>query len=44
MPRANKTRYIEWHETLSVNVDQMAVFVLINNVGIKINADVNAKN
>ena len=45
MSRANKTRYIEWHETLSVNVDQMAVFVLINNnVGIKINADVNAKN
>ena len=29
---------------VSVNVDQMQLFVIINNVGIKINADVNAKN
>ena len=28
----------------NVNVDQMQVFVIINNVGIKINADVNVKN
>ena len=26
------------------NVDQMQVFVIINNVGLKINADVNVKN
>ena len=26
------------------NVDQMQVFVVINNVGIMINVDVNAKN
>ena len=29
---------------VSVNVDQMQLFVVINNVGIKINADVNANN
>ena len=29
---------------VSVNVDQMQLFVIISNVGIKINADVNAKN
>ena len=29
---------------VNVNVDQMEVFVIIKNVGIKINADVNAKN
>ena len=29
---------------VNVNVDQMQVFVIINNVGIKINADVNVKN
>ena len=29
---------------VSVNVDQMQLFVVVNNVGIKINADVNAKN
>ena len=27
-----------------VNVDWMQVFVIINNVGIQINVDVNAKN
>ena len=31
-------------KNVSVNVDQMQLFVIINNVGIKINADVNAKN
>ena len=29
---------------VNVNVDQMQVFVIISNVGIKINADVNVKN
>ena len=29
---------------VSVNVDQIQLFVIINNVEIKINADVNAKN
>ena len=29
---------------VSVNVVQKQLFVIINNVGIKINADVNAKN
>ena len=29
---------------VNVNVDQMQVFVITNNVGIKINADVNVKN
>ena len=29
---------------VNVNVDQMQLFVIINNVGIKINADVNANN
>ena len=28
----------------SVNLDKMQVFLIINNVGIKINADVNLKN
>ena len=29
---------------VNVHVDQMKVFVTINNVGTKINADVNGKN
>ena len=29
---------------VNVNVDQIEVFVIINNVGIKINENVNAKN
>ena len=29
---------------VNVNVDQIQVFVVINNVGIMINVDVNAKN
>ena len=29
---------------VTVNVDQMQAFVIINNVGIMINAGVNAKN
>ena len=45
MPRINETR----HEYLGirllhVNVDQMQMFVMINTVGIVINADMNARN
>ena len=29
---------------VNVNVDQMQVFVIVNNAGMKINVDVNAKN
>ena len=29
---------------VSINVDQMQLYVIINNVGIKINVDANAKN
>ena len=29
---------------VSVNVDQMAVFVIIDNIGVMINVGVNAKN
>ena len=29
---------------VNVNIDYMQVFIIINNVGIKINADVNTKN
>ena len=42
--RTNETRDIEWHEAVSVNVDQIQAFVIINNVGMMINAGVNAKN
>ena len=43
----NETRRIEWDEYACkwhVNVDSDKVFVMINNVGIMINAGVNAKN
>ena len=40
----NETSHIEWHETFSVNVDSNIVFVLINNIGMMINACANAKN
>ena len=42
MWRTNETRHIECMKLVSVNVDLMAVFVIINNFGIKINAGVNA--
>ena len=44
MSRINETRFIEWHEKCKLNVDQMQLFVMINNDGIKINVDVNVKN
>ena len=31
-------------KNVSVNVDQMQLFVIINNIGIKINVDVNVNN
>ena len=39
MPRTNETRHIKWHETCKCKCR-----LEINNVGIMINADVNAKN
>ena len=42
MWRTNETRHIECMKLVSVNVDLMEVFVIINNFGIKINAGVNA--
>ena len=44
MSRINETRFIEWHEHVSVNVDQMQLLVIINNVRIKIHVDVNVNN
>ena len=38
LSRTNETRYIKWHK------NWMRVFVIINNVGIIINVDMNAKN
>ena len=40
----NEPRHIEWHKRESVNVALTVVFVVINNVGMMINAGVNAKN
>ena len=44
MSRTNETRFTEWHKLVNVSVNLGLMFVIINNVGIKINADVNAKN
>ena len=41
MSRTSETRFIEWHEPCRCGCK---MFVIINNVGIKINADVNVKN
>ena len=43
MSRTNETRFIEWHETCKC-VGKFGKNVIINKVGIKINADVNANN
>ena len=40
MSRTNETRHIKWHERVSVNVDQIQVFVIISNGGIMINVGV----
>ena len=44
MSRTNETRFIKQHEKCKCKVDQMQLFVIINNDGIKINVDVNVKN
>ena len=44
MSRTNETTLIECHETCKCSVNLALIFSIINNVGIKINADVNAKN
>ena len=44
MSRTNETSTQNGMKRVSVNVDQMQAFVIINNVGMMINAGVNAKN
>ena len=46
MARTKETRHKEWHETtrINVSVNLGLIFVIANNVGIKINADVNGNN
>ena len=44
MSRINETKYISWHETCACKCRLDASDVIINNVGIMINADRNAKN
>ena len=44
MSRTNETRHINGMKHVSVNVDQMQVFVIINSDGIMINVNVNVKN
>ena len=41
--KTNKTRHIEWHETCKYECKFGLTFVIITNLGIMINADVNAK-
>ena len=44
MSRTNKTRFIECHETCKCDCKFGENVSNINNVGIKINVDVNVKN
>ena len=44
MSRTNETRFIEWNEICKCKCRLDATVCIINNVGIKINADVNANN
>ena len=44
MSRINETRHIDWRQTCKCECRFGAMFVIINSIGIKINADVNAKN
>ena len=46
MSGSNETRQIKWHETCNCKcrLDQLQVFVLINNVGMMVNVDANVKN
>ena len=44
MSRTNETKFIEGMKNVSAYVDQMHLFVIINNAGMKTNVDVNVKN
>ena len=44
MSRTNETGSVNVSVNVSVNLDQMQLFVIINNIGIKINVDVTVKN
>ena len=44
MSRTNETRFIEWYETCKCECKFGEMFVILNNVGIKINIDANVKN
>ena len=44
MSRTNETRHTEWREMSEFSANLGLMFVIINNVGIRINADVNAMN
>ena len=44
MSRTNETRFIKWHEKCKCKCRLDALFVIINNDGIKINVEVNVKN
>ena len=43
MSRTNETRHINGMRCVSVYVDQMQVFLIINNVRVMLNADANVK-
>ena len=44
MSKTNETKHIKWHEKCQFKCRLDAIFVIINNVGIMINADANVKN
>ena len=44
MSRTNETKFIEGMKNVSAYVDQMHLFVIINNAGMKTNVDANVKN
>ena len=44
MSRTNETKFIEWRETCKCEFNLKKMFAIINNVGIKINGNVNVKN
>ena len=44
MTLTNETRHIKGMKIVSVYVDYIKLFVILNNDGTKINVDVNAKN
>ena len=44
MSRTNETKFIEGMKNVSAYLDQMHLFVIINNTGMKTNVDANVKN